>query len=121
MGCVAGAALRDGYLGAIREAGFQNVIVQAESSFGAVIPMQMPEIVERAAALGVKAEQITEALDAVVSIKVVAEKGSLGSEDAPAEAAISREELRQKLERGGVVLLDAQAPGWYEREHSPER
>lgn len=32
---------------------------------------------------------------------------------------ISREELRRKLERGGVLLLDAQAPGWYEREHLP--
>ena len=49
----------------------------------------------------------------------VAERGRLGSEDALAEAVISREELRQKLERGSVVLLDAQAPGWYEREHLP--
>ena len=35
------------------------------------------------------------------------------------DATISRAELRQKLDRGGFVLLDAQAPGWYEREHLP--
>lgn len=117
VGCVAGAALRDEYLGAIRNGGFRNVAVRAEAHFGAVIPMQMPELVERAAALGVKTEEIGEALDAVVSIKVVAEKLRAGSEDAA--ALISRAELRQKLELGSVVLLDAQAPGWYEREHLP--
>ena len=43
------------------------------------------------------------------------------SEDLPTAVAgaISREELRLELERGTVVLLDAQAPGWYEREHLP--
>jgi rhodanese-related sulfurtransferase len=35
------------------------------------------------------------------------------------DQTVSREELRRKLERGGVLLLDAQAPGWYEREHLP--
>lgn len=35
------------------------------------------------------------------------------------DATISREELREQLELGRVVLLDAQAPGWYEREHLP--
>ena len=34
-------------------------------------------------------------------------------------ATISREELRRILARGGLLLLDAQAPGWYEREHLP--
>lgn len=33
--------------------------------------------------------------------------------------AISRDGLRLELERGTVVLLDAQAPGWYERERLP--
>ena len=43
------------------------------------------------------------------------------SEDLPAAArgVISREQLRIEIERGSVVLLDAQAPGWYEREHLP--
>lgn len=75
VGCVAGAALREAYLGAIGEAGFRNVAVRAESSFAEVIPMQMPELVERATALGVEAAEIAEALEAVMSIKVVAEKG----------------------------------------------
>jgi len=42
----------------------------------------------------------------------------LGQPD-ESRAVISREELLQKLAAGGVVLLDAQAPGWYEREHLP--
>jgi rhodanese-related sulfurtransferase len=43
------------------------------------------------------------------------------SEELPAAVAgaISREELRLELARGAIVLLDAQAPGWYEREHLP--
>ena len=43
------------------------------------------------------------------------------SEELPVAVAdaISREELRLELERGTVVLLDAQAPGWYERERLP--
>ena len=35
------------------------------------------------------------------------------------ERTISRDELRLALEQRRVVLLDAQAPGWYEREHLP--
>ena len=32
---------------------------------------------------------------------------------------IDRDELRVKLEDGMIRLVDAQAPGWYEREHLP--
>ena len=32
---------------------------------------------------------------------------------------IEREELVGELERGTIVLLDAQAPGWFERERLP--
>jgi rhodanese-related sulfurtransferase len=32
---------------------------------------------------------------------------------------IDRVELLSKLERGVVTLLDAQGPGWFEREHLP--
>lgn len=32
---------------------------------------------------------------------------------------IEREELRAKLDEGAIRLVDAQAPGWYEREHLP--
>lgn len=118
MGCVAGAALRDEYLDAIREAGFQGVSVRAESRFSEVVPMQMPELLERATALGVRAEELADALEAVVSIKIVAEKPATAAQESD-ETSISREELRLRLERRGIVLLDAQAPGWYEREHLP--
>lgn len=50
---------------------------------------------------------------------VAAESPSTGREEAGAGATISREELRRVLGRGEVLLLDAQAPGWYEREHLP--
>ena len=32
---------------------------------------------------------------------------------------IEREELRARLANGTIRLVDAQAPGWYEREHLP--
>ena len=32
---------------------------------------------------------------------------------------IERDELRVKLADGTIRLVDAQAPGWYEREHLP--
>lgn len=41
--------------------------------------------------------------------------GVAGSEVLP----ISRQELRDKVRDGTVVLVDAQARGWYEREHLP--
>jgi rhodanese-related sulfurtransferase len=50
---------------------------------------------------------------------VAAGTPSTGGEEAVAVTTISREELRLALGRGDVVLLDAQAPGWYEREHLP--
>lgn len=34
-------------------------------------------------------------------------------------APIEHDELRARLAAGSIVLLDAQAPGWYEREHLP--
>ena len=32
---------------------------------------------------------------------------------------ISRQELQAKMGAGAVILIDAQADGWYEREHLP--
>jgi rhodanese-related sulfurtransferase len=34
-------------------------------------------------------------------------------------ADIDRHQLRQLLYRGEVVLIDAQAPGWHDKEHLP--
>lgn len=118
VGCIAGAAPRDEYLRAIGEAGFADVVVRAESSFAGVLPMQAPGLVEQAASPRVRPEEVATALEAVVSLKVVAVKPPAAA-DAAAEAVVSRHELLLELERGHVVLLDAQAPGWYEREHLP--
>lgn len=49
----------------------------------------------------------------------VAETPSTGAEESGAVTTISREDLRLALGRGDVLLLDAQAPGWFEREHLP--
>lgn len=32
---------------------------------------------------------------------------------------ISREELNAKIRKDSVIVVDAQGPGWYEREHLP--
>lgn len=80
---------------------------------------EVTEMIERAAALGMSTEQLGEALEGVVSMKVVAEKPSIGSDVGEEPSTITRDELGQLLERGGVILLDAQNPGWYEREHLP--
>lgn len=32
---------------------------------------------------------------------------------------IDRHQLQQLLEHGDIVLIDAQAPDWFEREHLP--
>lgn len=37
----------------------------------------------------------------------------------PSVSEIGYEELVEKLATGGIVLIDAQAPGWFEREHLP--
>ena len=38
---------------------------------------------------------------------------------APEVTPITRGELMAKLREDAVILVDAQAPGWYEREHLP--
>jgi hypothetical protein len=45
-----------------------------------------------------------------------------GSDYDPAVAGvqtISRQELHVKMRESTVIVVDAQAPGWYEREHLP--
>jgi rhodanese-related sulfurtransferase len=37
----------------------------------------------------------------------------------PDVRAISRQELEEKIGTGELTVVDAQAPGWYEREHLP--
>lgn len=55
-----------------------------------------------------------------------ADMTEMGPTDAPERAAegagplpIDRDELHRRLTEGSIALLDAQAPGWYERERLP--
>ncbi len=72
-GCVAGAMLREDYLGAMREAGFKSVEVISQSSYP--IGSSNPDASEIAAlADGLAAEDVAAAADSVVSVKVRAVK-----------------------------------------------
>jgi hypothetical protein len=74
IGCVAGAMLRDDYLGAIRAVGFEPVEVVAEGSFAGVVDLQSPEIRAAVAADGLTTQDAERILEGVVSLKVVARK-----------------------------------------------
>jgi SAM-dependent methyltransferase len=74
VGCVAGALLRDDYVGAIRAAGFARVDIAAESSFAGIIDLQSPEILAALAADGLTTADAERILESVVSLKVVARK-----------------------------------------------
>ena len=74
IGCVGGAMLRDDYLRAVRDAGFQSVEVAAEGSFAGVVDLQNPEILAALANDGLTTEDAERILESVVSLKVVARK-----------------------------------------------
>jgi SAM-dependent methyltransferase len=74
VGCVAGAMLRDDYLGAISRAGFRTVDVAAEASFSGIIDLQSPEILAALRADGLSLEQAEKLLENVLSVKVLARK-----------------------------------------------
>lgn len=77
VGCVSGALLRDDYVAAIRQAGFQTVEVVAENSFGGVLDLQSPEILAAIANDGLTIGDAERILEGVISVKVVARKASL--------------------------------------------
>lgn len=70
IGCVAGAMLKEEYLGAIEEAGFENVEVMGEVGFPAELMLSDPTIKEMVDGLNVSMEQVREVTGSVVSIKV---------------------------------------------------
>jgi hypothetical protein len=74
VGCIAGALLRDDYLQAIRDAGFQPLEVVQESSFGATVRDLFPRLVDEARGLGMDEAAIDEAAGSVVSLKVAGTK-----------------------------------------------
>jgi SAM-dependent methyltransferase len=72
--CVAGAILKEEYLGAIRQAGFENIEVVGENVFDLDFIDMAPELLEEAESLGLTEEKIQHIAETIVSVKVQAVK-----------------------------------------------
>lgn len=70
IGCVAGAMLKDEYLKAVREAGFQDVKIIDETAFPAELIISDPTAKEIIKRLGMEPERAGELAKSVLSIKV---------------------------------------------------
>ncbi len=74
VGCVAGALQRDTYLEALRDAGFADVRVLGESTFGPVLRSQFPEIAAAVEQSDIGSLEVEEAAESVLSLKLAARK-----------------------------------------------
>ncbi len=72
--CVAGANLKEDYLAAIRQAGFENIEVVGETVFDLDFIDMAPELVKEASTLGITEEIIQHVAETIVSVKVQAVK-----------------------------------------------
>ncbi len=70
IGCVSGAMLKDEYLKAVREAGFQDVKIMGETAFPAELILSDPTAKEIIKKLEMEPERAGEVANSVVSIKV---------------------------------------------------
>ncbi|MCU0554867.1 MAG: arsenite methyltransferase [Syntrophales bacterium] len=71
IGCVAGASLKEDYLGAMRQAGFENVTVQSEAAFPVDCLTTDPMLSGLAASLNLSVEELArQATETVVSVRV---------------------------------------------------
>jgi len=70
IGCVAGAMLKDDYLKAVKEAGFQDVKIMGEAAFPAELIISDPTAKEIIKRLKMEPERAGEVANSVVSIKV---------------------------------------------------
>jgi SAM-dependent methyltransferase len=76
VACVAGAMVKEDYLGAIREAGFKDVAVVSETAFPAELILEdslVPEIIEK---LKIPRRKLVEHISSVLSLGVKAVKPS---------------------------------------------
>ena len=80
IGCVAGAMLKDEYLAAVREAGFQDVKIMGETAFPAELIISDPTAKEIIKRLEVDPERARDVAGSVVSIKVSGIKPIIASE-----------------------------------------
>jgi arsenite methyltransferase len=74
VSCVAGAALKDDYLGAIKKAGFKDVKVVEETSFPLDWMVSSPQVMEIAMETGATTAELNDAADSVLSVRVQATK-----------------------------------------------
>ena len=72
--CVAGANLKEEYLGAIMQAGFEKIEVVGENVFDLDFIDMAPELMKEAEALGITEEMIQHVAETIVSVKVQAVK-----------------------------------------------
>ena len=74
VGCVAGASLKDDYLQQMRDAGFADLKVVEETSVSCTGMLDTPLAEEVSSQLSLSKEQLREAADDVVSVKIQAVK-----------------------------------------------
>jgi len=74
LGCVGGASLRAEYLETIAKAGFREVRVQREASFGDAIDLDDPRVQELMERLGISADEAKSYAAAVTSLSIYAVK-----------------------------------------------
>jgi arsenite methyltransferase len=72
--CVAGADLKEEYLGAMRRAGFENIEVVGETVFDLDFIDMAPELMREAESIGITEEMIQHIAETIVSVKVQAIK-----------------------------------------------
>jgi hypothetical protein len=80
IGCVSGAMLKDEYLQALREAGFQDVKIMGETAFPAELIISDPTAQEIIKRLNMEPERAGEVANSVMSIKVSGLKSIVASE-----------------------------------------
>ena len=74
VGCVAGASLRDDYLGAIRDVGFEQVEVVGEAAYAADALLDLPDVKQIVEESSLSRDEARAAAGSVTSIKVRAIK-----------------------------------------------
>jgi arsenite methyltransferase len=74
VGCVAGAEMKEDYLRAIREAGFEDIIIVGETTFPISDLLDHPAVQERFGQADHLEEQVEEISSSIASIKVSAVK-----------------------------------------------
>ena len=72
--CVAGAVLKDEYLGAMASAGFENIEVISQNVFDLDFIDMAPELAKNAGSMGLTEEKIQHIAETIVSIRVSAVK-----------------------------------------------